>query len=203
MTIEERRARERTARRHLIITTARTIAEHEGWEAVTTRRLSTEIDYSQPVIYNHFSSLDDITDAVALEGFGELAEALRHARLGALADDAVGAVARRYATFASDAPALYEAMFTRSTRLPFGGYSPTALSAAFTEMRAAIAPQVGGDDDVDDLTEVVWAALHGLVELNRGGRLQPQRQQERINLVISRLMADPPQSRARSAPPSP
>ena len=40
--------RERTARRRLIMTTARTLAEHEGWDAVTTRRLSTEIEYSQP-----------------------------------------------------------------------------------------------------------------------------------------------------------
>jgi AcrR family transcriptional regulator len=201
MTIEERRARDRTARRHLIISTARTIAEQEGWEAVTTRRLSTEIDYSQPVIYNHFSSLDDITDAVALEGFGELSEALRDARLAAGADDAVGAVARRYATFAADAPALYDAMFMRTTRLPFGGFSPTALSTAFSEMRAAIAPRAGGDD-VDDLTEVVWAALHGLVLLGRGGRLQPQRQLDRINLVIGRLLAEPSQRRATSAPPS-
>jgi hypothetical protein len=26
----------------------------EGWDAVTTRRLSTEIEYSQPVLYKHF-----------------------------------------------------------------------------------------------------------------------------------------------------
>lgn len=189
MTIEERRARDRASRRQLITTTARSLAEQEGWEAVTTRRLSTEIEYSQPVIYKHFASLDDITDAVALEGFDELASALRDARLAAAADDAVGAVARRYVAFADEAPALYDAMFTRSTRLPFGGHSPTALSAAFAEVQAAIARRVG-DGEVEILAEVFWAALHGLVLLGRGGRLREGLQPDRIDLMVNRLLPD-------------
>jgi AcrR family transcriptional regulator len=191
MTIEDRRTRERMARRRLITTTARTIAEQEGWDAVTTRRLSTEIEYSQPVIYKHFGSLDDITDAVALEGFDELAGALRDARLNTSADDAVGAVAHRYAAFAAETPALYDAMFVKSTRLPFGGHSPTALSDAFAEMRAAIESRVSAGD-VEILTEVVWAALHGLVVLGRSGRIRPEQQRDRIDLMVNRLMTMQP-----------
>jgi AcrR family transcriptional regulator len=188
MSIAERRTRDRTAQRRLITSTARSIAEQEGWDAVTTRRLSSDIEYSQPVIYKHFASLDEITDAVALEGFGELATALREARLAAAADDAVRAVAREYAAFAADAPALYDAMFTRSTRLPFGGYSHTSLSAAFAELRSAVAPRVAGDD-VDDLTEVLWAALHGLVVLGRAGRISAGRLEDHIDLIVNRLLA--------------
>jgi len=65
------------------MTTARTLAEHEGWDAVTTRRLSTEIEYSQPVLYKHFASMEEIVEAVALEGFGELTETLGAARRSA------------------------------------------------------------------------------------------------------------------------
>src|SRR3978361_2352897 len=83
MAIEDRRERERTARRRLILSTARTLAETEGWEAVTTRRLSTEIEYSQPVLYKHFSGMGQLADAIAIDGFGELAEASRDARVGA------------------------------------------------------------------------------------------------------------------------
>src|ERR1043165_7555808 len=80
MGIEDRRPRARIARRGLITAAARALAEREGWEAVTTRRLSAEIEYSQPVLYKHFGSMEDIVEAVALEGFGELAETLRAAR---------------------------------------------------------------------------------------------------------------------------
>src|ERR1700746_3716277 len=80
MTIEERRARDRAARPPLIVATARKLAEAEGWDAVTTRRLATEIEFSQPVLYKHFSGMDAIAEAVAIEGFSELADALRLAR---------------------------------------------------------------------------------------------------------------------------
>src|SRR3954452_15722079 len=97
MAIEDRRERERTARRRLITATARALAESEGWDAVTTRRLSTEIEYSQPVLYKHFGSMDDIVEAVALEGFGELTATLRAARRGSAApDDEIGRVAAAY-----------------------------------------------------------------------------------------------------------
>jgi AcrR family transcriptional regulator len=187
MTIAERRERERTDRRHLIASTARAIAEREGWDAVTTRRLSTDIEYSQPVIYKHFASLDEITDAVALEGFTELAEALRATRETAAPGDAVRAVAHRYCTFAADAPALYDAMFSRTTRLPFGSGAVPELSAAFAELREAVAP--GSDDDASELlTETLWSALHGLVVLERSGRLRAGRLPVRIDLVIDGLV---------------
>src|SRR6185312_17217759 len=80
MAVEDRRARERAARRRLIITTARHLAEAEGWDAVTTRRLSTEVEYSQPVLYKHFAGMEELADAVAMDGFGELADVMRAAR---------------------------------------------------------------------------------------------------------------------------
>ena len=201
MTIQDRRDRDRVARRRLITTTARAVAEQEGWDAVTTRRLSTEIEYSQPVIYQHFASLDDITDAVALEGFAELAVALGDARLAAAPGETVSAVARRYATFATDAPALYDAMFTRSTRLHFGTDSPPAPSAAFAEMKAAIAPRAG-NQDIEILTEALWAALHGLIVLDRGARLRPEHHLDRIDLIVNRLVTDTPRNFASRIEPS-
>ena len=190
MTIEERRLRERAAQRGLITATARGIAEREGWDAVTTRRLSTEIEYSQPVLYKHFASMEDIVEAVALEGFGELGDALAEARRGVHApEDELGRVAHAYCTFASDNPALYDAMFTRSTQLRFGaGDVAEQLSAGFAELRAAIAAVAGGRD-VETLTEVLWAALHGLTTLARNDRLRPGRDCDRIELLVAQFHA--------------
>jgi AcrR family transcriptional regulator len=72
MTRLERRERERAQRRQVIVTAARELAEAEGWESVTTRRLAECIEYSQPVLYSHFEGKDAIVSAVAFEGFGEL-----------------------------------------------------------------------------------------------------------------------------------
>jgi AcrR family transcriptional regulator len=183
--VADRRTRERAARRQLITSTARAIAEREGWDAITTRRLAAEIEYSQPVIYKHFASMDEVVDAVALEGFGELAQVLARARTAGDAKGSLGRVAHAYSTFAAENPTLYDAMFTRPTRLHFAAEdTPAEMSAGFSELRQAVAT-VAADQDVDTLTEIVWAGLHGLTTLGRGGRLRPGLDAERIELLVS------------------
>jgi AcrR family transcriptional regulator len=190
MSFEDRREREQSARRRLIVTTARTLAESEGWDAVTTRRLSTEIEYSQPVLYKHFSGLEDIAEAIAIEGFGELADALRAARTDAGTTQCpLRPMARAYMCFARDNPALYDAMFVRATTLQFAADdTPAPLVAAFAELREVIATVAHGRD-VDTLTELFWAALHGLITLARRGRLRPEHDAERIELLAAQFSA--------------
>jgi AcrR family transcriptional regulator len=189
MAIEDRRARERAARRRLITTTARTLAEQEGWDAVTTRRLSTEIEYSQPVLYKHFAGMDAIVASVAVEGFGELADVLAAARADGTARGraALSRVAHAFIGFAHDNPALFDAMFTRTTTLHFAAAdTPAELTAAFAELRAAV-ETVAGPRDPDTLAEVVWAALHGLVTLDRTGRLRPDHHAARVDVLVGEL----------------
>jgi AcrR family transcriptional regulator len=186
MAIDDRRERERAARRRLITTTARTVAEQEGWDAVTTRRLSAEIEYSQPVLYKHFAGMEGIVASVAVEGFAELGAALAAARAHA-ADgrDAMSRVAHAFIGFARDNPALFDAMFVRATTLAFAADdTPAELNNAFDELRAAVA-MVAGERDPDTLAEVVWAALHGLITLDRSGRLRPDHHDARVDILVA------------------
>lgn len=190
MATEDRRARERAARRQLIVDTARQVAEAEGWDAVTTRRLSAEIEYSQPVLYKHFSGMDRVAAAVAIDGFAELGRLLRTARTDAKTpDDPLTRIARAYLDFARDNPAVYDAMFTGRTTLRFAEPdTPPELVAAFDELREAVSA-TANQADADTLTEVFWAALHGLVSLSRGGRLRPDHDRERVDALIARFRA--------------
>ncbi|KUJ70274.1 TetR family transcriptional regulator [Streptomyces albus subsp. albus] len=191
MSIQQRRERERAQRHQLIITTARELAEAEGWDAVTTRRLAERIEYSQPVLYSHFANKDAIVAAVAVEGFADLAGALNAARTGAGSPtEALAAAVRAYNDFADRNPALFDAMFTLATDLPFGGAdSPDALKHAFGELLAVFEPWAGGQE-VETFTEVGWSALHGLVVLGRSGRLRPDQRDQRLTLLVDRLIAD-------------
>ena len=83
MSVQERKERERADRERLILATAREIAEQQGWDAVTTRRLAERIEYSQPVLYSHFRGKREIIGGVALQGAAELAAALRAAATAA------------------------------------------------------------------------------------------------------------------------
>jgi AcrR family transcriptional regulator len=184
MSVQERRERERAQRAQLIVTTARDLAEAEGWDAVTTRRLAELIEYSQPVLYSHFKGKDAIMAAVAVEGFAEIAARLRAARTKAPdARAALAAVVSAYADFAERRPALYDAMFIHAVDLQFAHPdTPVALREAFDAIREALRPFT--DDDLDVRTQVLWAGLHGLVTLMRGGRLPRETHEQRIALLL-------------------
>jgi AcrR family transcriptional regulator len=51
--------------RERIVSTALVLADEEGPQAVSTRRLAAELGVSGPSLYNHFRTKDEILDAVA------------------------------------------------------------------------------------------------------------------------------------------
>jgi AcrR family transcriptional regulator len=70
------RAQRAAERRQQILDAARTVAEAEGWAAVTSRRLAGAIGYTQPVLYSHFpGGKTEIMRTVALGGFAQLTAA--------------------------------------------------------------------------------------------------------------------------------
>ena len=80
-------------------------------------------------------------------------------------------------------------MFTGRTTLRFAEPdTPPELVAAFDELREAVSA-TANQADADTLTEVFWAALHGLVSLSRGGRLRPDHDRERVDALIARFRA--------------
>ncbi|WP_370948654.1 TetR/AcrR family transcriptional regulator [Amycolatopsis sp. cg5] len=188
MTSPTRKQRDRADRELAIVAAARELAEAEGWDAVTTRRLSAKIEYSQPVLYSHFAGKDAIMAAAAVEGCAELAVILRKARVeGSTARQAMAALARAYVGFSDEKPALYDAMFTLPTELRFGGPdAPQPLKDAFGELLAIVGP-VAGDRDLETLTETFWAALHGIVTLNRNGRQRTAQREARLALLVEQF----------------
>lgn len=187
MGVAERKSRERAEREQRIVAAARAIAEREGWEAVTVRRLAEEIEYSQPVLYSHFENRTAIVAAVAVEGFGEIAEVMRSAANAASGTaEAVDAVARAYLDFALGHPALYEAMFVLPTDLRFAeAETREELRSAFDAIAAVVAPFC---EDAEVAAETFWAALHGLAELERSGRIRVGARGERVALVVQAVV---------------
>jgi AcrR family transcriptional regulator len=185
--IAERKGRQRAEREHRITAAARLIAEGEGWNAVTIRRLAEQIEYSQPVLYSHFENRDAIVAAVAVEGFREITTTLQKAARGSTdRRDALENVAMAYLAFARRHPALYEAMFTLPTGLRFAeAETRLELKAAFDALAAVVTP---ANSDVAIATETFWAALHGLAELERSGRIRRSARVERVALVVQGLL---------------
>jgi AcrR family transcriptional regulator len=183
MSLTERRERQRAERYELIVSAACELAEAEGWDAVTTRRLAALIDYSQPVLYSHFKSKTEIVGAVAIRGFEELAGRLKMSKAGAAREaDNLRAVCAAYLDFARSRPVIYAAMFMLPTGLKFASEeTPSALRAAFAALVAALGPK----HDMPAITaEVLWSALHGLAVLVQSERIPAAGAAFRLDVLV-------------------
>ncbi len=191
--IAERKLRDKQARRANIVSTARRIAELEGWPSVTVRRLADEVFYSQPVLYAHFGSREGVLAAVAIEGFQELGLAMEKARKRIKYGSAIKSVADAYLEFAASSPASYEAMFSLSLSVPFGdAATPSELRLAFSQILELFQ---GQSSKPEVLSELFWASLHGIAELIRTKRFPPSRQKERVRMLVD-LFSFPREERA-------
>jgi AcrR family transcriptional regulator len=193
MSVQERKERERAERERLIVATARELAEQQGWDAVTTRRLAERIEYSQPVLYSHFRGKREIIGAVALEGATEMAAALRAAASTTVSTTGgprarVTALARTYLEFAARNPAVYDAMFELDGGLAFANEdTPEPLKDGFAALLETLGEVAGDGVHPGLFTEVFWAAVHGLATLTREGRLPPEDTERRTELLVDRL----------------
>jgi AcrR family transcriptional regulator len=159
-------------RRDQVVHAARDLAESDGWAAVTMRRLAGELGVTQPVLYSAFASRQALIDAVALNGFDDIAAALE------AVDASPMARMRAYLDFAAAHPRTYEAMFSLPSGLAFAADdTPGPLRRAFAAIRDAF------PDSDGTRAEVAWSALHGLATLQASGRLRANQAQARLDLA--------------------
>jgi AcrR family transcriptional regulator len=171
MGIAERRARHKTSLRRQILDAAREMFAHEGYEAVSMRRLAERIEYSPTAIYLHFADKDELFRAVGDETFAGLVTRLERQRrtLGGEPLRCLEAGLREYIAFGLKHPEHYAVTFLqrpRGTPPPFAG-SPG--EEAFSYLRRAVADcRAAGlirPIDVEDTAQVLWMSIHGLVAL--------------------------------------
>ena len=177
MVTAARRERQRREVRQGILDAARVIAARDGWQAVTVRRLAEQVEYSPPIIYQHFANKEAVLLELVREGFRMLLTALDAAREGAgRPEDALLRMAHAYWAFAWDAPDLYQVMYGLGG-VPFGVAATwddgNRIGEAVAPVVAAIPGAEGAPSPEQVVTRVLglWAAMHGLVALAMAGRI--------------------------------
>ncbi len=80
MGITERRLRQKEEIRSSILSTAWQMVKEEGWQSLSIRRIADAIEYSVPVIYDHFENKEAILLEFGKEGFGLLIKKLQQAK---------------------------------------------------------------------------------------------------------------------------
>lgn len=112
MGIAERKIRQKEEFRASILEAAWVQVLTNGWQSLSIRKIADAIEYSIPVIYNHFENKEAILLEFTKEGFQKLADALLEVK-GKYKDPAeqLEAIAHAYWDFAFDHKEYYQLMF--------------------------------------------------------------------------------------------
>nr|WP_068886525.1 TetR/AcrR family transcriptional regulator [Pedobacter panaciterrae] len=112
MGIAERKIRQKEEFRASILEAAWLQVLTDGWQSLSIRKIADAIEYSIPVIYNHFENKEAILLEFTKEGFQKLADALLEVKNNYTEPSAqLEAMAHAYWDFAFEHKEYYQLMF--------------------------------------------------------------------------------------------
>ncbi len=178
----------------LLVASAAELLEKEGPDALSVRRIATEAGVAPMGVYNHFESKFGIVDALFIQGFNRLRDAL--ATIDEIEDpyEALREGGRRYRALALAHPKAYQIMFLRA--MP--GYEPSdvavqvaasAFDSLVTAVKRAMAAGVITEASHTETAQLIWANIHGWVSLELVGIGFVEDQEAGFERVCATLLA--------------
>ncbi|HXY69041.1 MAG TPA: TetR/AcrR family transcriptional regulator [Gemmatimonadales bacterium] len=169
----ERREAERVDTRNRILEAARRMFAEQGYEATTMRAIADAIRYTPTALYHHFPNKQALVTELCRNDFDGLASHFGDAARIADPLERIQAIGTLYLQFAVQYPNHYRFMFM--TPLPdleyhtenMGDPERDAYAMLVASCREAIERGMlrAQFTDADELAQILWAALHGLVSL--------------------------------------
>ncbi|MCI0433619.1 MAG: TetR/AcrR family transcriptional regulator [Gemmatimonadetes bacterium] len=170
----ERRDRERADTRQRILDAARDMFVRHGYDDTTMRAIAERIEYTATAIYHHFESKEALLSELCAADFRALAAAFQ--RIGRVEDpiERVLRLGEAYVSFAIDHPMHYQLMFMtrRPTPTKQGIVRGDPGQDAYAFLRETCADAIASGRlrpelrDPDEVAQMLWATLHGLVALH-------------------------------------
>ncbi|WP_276481091.1 TetR/AcrR family transcriptional regulator [Paraflavitalea pollutisoli] len=172
MGISERRIRQKEEVRNNILATAWQIVREEGWQALSIRKIADAIEYSVPVVYDHFVNKECILLEFAREGFCLLGRKMAQAK-GKHADPAaqLRAMADAYWNFAFKNKEYYQVMFNLG--IPCAEAEACTCLPEKINFRTLVGESIGEimtnskrtDISVCMKSHTFWSVIHGLISI--------------------------------------
>jgi len=175
MGIAERKQRQREEVYASILQAAWQLVEKEGWQALSIRKIADAIEYSVPVIYDHFENKEAILTVFTKRGFNLLSDEL----LKAKADHEtpatqLEAMAYAYWNFAFSNPQYYQLMYGMGMPGCDAVGSMPELQRFTGSLKDVIEKMLPDSNDKGNLVFLklnsFWSMLHGLVSINMLGK---------------------------------
>jgi AcrR family transcriptional regulator len=171
MGIAERKERQRKEVRDSILDSAWKVVNEEGWQALSIRKIADAIEYSVPVVYDHFENKEAILSEFNRQGFKLLGDNLKKAKEQHSEPAAqLEAIAFAYWDFAFDHKEYYQLMYGLGMPSCESLSSVPELTAFINTIHSTIDEVIkeGNNKEADTWMKVhsFWSMIHGLVSIN-------------------------------------
>ena len=153
------------------------ILEEEGPEAVSMRRVASDVGITPMAIYHHFPDREALLNTVTDREFAKLLSHMQAHPLNGSLENRVIAVMEGYVDYSFKQPRVFDYVFSR-VRSDARKY-PQDFRARRSPTLNPIADMLAGEmekgllkqDDVWEVAFALWAHIHGYVMLYRAGRI--------------------------------
>ncbi|HEY8920939.1 MAG TPA: TetR/AcrR family transcriptional regulator [Chitinophaga sp.] len=191
MGIAERKQRQREEIRAGILDAAWHLVHEEGWAALSIRKIAEAIEYSVPVVYDHFENKDAIIAEFNKKGFQLLENQLRTARQQHTdAEQQLEAIGRAYWDFAFQHKQYYQLMFSLGIPTCESARKIPEVGECMDVIRCTIEHIIkqNGNGAADPFLkfQAFQSMIHGLVSINIIG---PANNEELNRLVLQDLIS--------------
>ena len=171
MGIAERKIRQREEVRCSILTAAWQLVKEEGWQSLSIRKIADAIEYSVPVIYDHFENKEAILLEFTKKGFRLLTEQLENASKGQRDPERqLEEMAHAYWQFAFENKEYYQLMYGVGMPGCETVKRVEELNRFITLIKSAIESlaEKNGTNNIDPFLKLhtFWSMLHGLISIN-------------------------------------
>ncbi|MBK5271606.1 MAG: TetR/AcrR family transcriptional regulator [Bacteroidia bacterium] len=175
MGIAERKLRQKGEVKASILDAAWQLVEREGWQSLSIRKIAEAIEYSSPVIYDHFANKEAILLEFTKRGFQKLNEQLiKSKEKFANPEQQIEAIAYAYWKFAFDNKEYYQLMYGLGMpgcetvkQIP---ELASFIEIVITPIKEIIAKSKNSDADSFLKLNTFWSTLHGLISINMLGK---------------------------------
>ncbi len=171
MGITERKERQRKEVRESILQSAWQLVNEEGWQNLSIRKIADAIEYSVPVVYDHFENKEAILSEFNRKGFKGLGEAISAAKAAhSNPEKQVEAIALAYWDFAFCNKEYYQLMFGLGMPTCESVAQVPELKEFMNVLHGTIAEAIaaGNNPEQEPFLKVhsFWSMIHGLVSIN-------------------------------------
>ncbi len=170
MGITERKERQRKEVRDSILTSAWQLVNEEGWQNLSIRKIADAIEYSVPVVYDHFENKEAILSEFNHRGFKLLGDRLKEAKeKHHKANLQLEALAYAYWDFAFENKEYYQLMYGLGMPTCESLSSVPELMAFIGVIHSTIEEllkESGNTTDIWLKVHSFWSTIHGLVSIN-------------------------------------